>query len=162
MEPKGDGMRRFVALAAAFTFAVLQFAVRPAGAAVVTESGDAGNRSLTAQSAIPVDPLTQITGTLDGRPDEDLYRICIAGGGTFSATTEGTPGTLNDTQLFLFDESGLGVYANDDTEGRAASARRCPPATPSRRRRRVSTIWASPAGIAIPPAEPVRSSRAGT
>jgi hypothetical protein len=41
-----------------------------------------------------------------------MYRICLKGGRTFSATTVG--GAQFDTQLFLFDRQGIGVYANDD------------------------------------------------
>jgi hypothetical protein len=44
-----------------------------------------------------------------------MYKICVTGGRTFSATTLGT-GTAFDTQLFLFDSAGRGVYANDDTD----------------------------------------------
>ena len=47
------------------------------------------------------------------RSDVDLYRICLTGGGSFSATTVGRARRL-DTQLFLFDGAGRGVYANDD------------------------------------------------
>jgi hypothetical protein len=35
----------------------------------------------------------------------------------FSATTAGTGGTLVDTQLFLFDAAGFGVYGRDDNPG---------------------------------------------
>jgi hypothetical protein len=41
-----------------------------------------------------------------------MYCINLTGSGTFSATTVGLAGF--DTQLFLFDSPGLGVYANDD------------------------------------------------
>ncbi|HEY9846749.1 MAG TPA: DVUA0089 family protein [Candidatus Caenarcaniphilales bacterium] len=44
--------------------------------------------------------------------DVDLFQITLTGGRTFSATTEGMADF--DTQLFLFDKNGLGVYARDD------------------------------------------------
>ena len=49
------------------------------------------------------------------RSDSDLYRICLTNGASFSASTLGgtLPASL-DTQLFLFDAQGYGVYANDD------------------------------------------------
>jgi hypothetical protein len=46
--------------------------------------------------------------------DVDMYAIFIMGGGTFSATTGAVPGTLVDSQLFLFNSAGIGVYSNDD------------------------------------------------
>jgi hypothetical protein len=46
---------------------------------------------------------------------QDMYLIHIDGGGTFSATTVG--GASFDTELFLFDANGKGVYANDDASG---------------------------------------------
>ena len=53
-----------------------------------------------------------ITGNLSSGNDVDLFQITLAGGGTFSATTASNL----DSQLFLFDENGLGVFANDDSE----------------------------------------------
>jgi hypothetical protein len=43
-----------------------------------------------------------------------MYLIFISTPAAFSATTVGTAGTLVDTQLFLFNAAGLGVYGNDD------------------------------------------------
>jgi hypothetical protein len=87
-----------------------------AGADTWTEIGDAGDNLATAQSTgLPGHPLTDIFGRIDNVRDVDMYMIFIPGGNaSFSATTVGTPGTLNDTQLFLFDVQGHGVYANDD------------------------------------------------
>ena len=56
--------------------------------------------------------LNSISGNLFGSEDVDLYQIYLTGEGTFSATT--IDGSDADTQLFLFDRSGLGVYGNDD------------------------------------------------
>lgn len=44
----------------------------------------------------------------------DLFRIYINGTTPFSATTVNFDTTVFDTQLFLFDANGLGVYSNDD------------------------------------------------
>ena len=83
----------------------------PSGAqTVVTENGDAGSVPATAQ-VIPSE-VTTITGTLALLDQEDLYRVCLAPGQTFSATTAGSD--IADTQLFLFDATGRGVVANDD------------------------------------------------
>src|SRR5262245_62140467 len=80
------------------------------------EIGDAGDLPGTAQIAVGSNPLTQITGSL-GLMDGDLYRIHISSPSTFSATTVGAGGTLIDSQLFLFDSAGMGIYANDDQIG---------------------------------------------
>ena len=83
-----------------------------------TEVGDAGDLPGSAQITVGVGPLTAISGTIGSTTDADLYQIFITGGGTFSATTAGTPGTtLGDPQLFLFNAPGIGVYANDDFGG---------------------------------------------
>ena len=72
-------------------------------------------------------PLTQITGTISSTTDRDMFEIFITGGGTFSATTVGTPGTVFDTQRYLFDSTGKGVYANDDDiAGAGAKVRHVP------------------------------------
>ena len=83
----------------------------PSGAEViVTENGDAGSVPATAQ-VIPGEVAT-ITGTLATLDQEDLYRVCLAPGQMFSATTAGSE--IADTQLFLFDATGRGVVVNDD------------------------------------------------
>ncbi len=81
----------------------------------VTEIGDAGQLLADAQ-VIPPGAATveSITGTLSSSNDVDLFQITLTGGGTFSATTEGTDTTVSDPQLFLFDENGFGVLGNDD------------------------------------------------
>ncbi|HEU0024113.1 MAG TPA: DVUA0089 family protein [Thermoleophilaceae bacterium] len=85
----------------------------PAAAFAAAEEGDAGDLPGAAQdlTAAPVDA---IDGSVASPTDQDLYRVCVEGGGTFSATTVG--GSELDTQLFLFDASGLGVYGNDDSQ----------------------------------------------
>ena len=85
-----------------------------------TEVGDAGDLLATAQIPVGEGPLTSISGMLalvfnsdSGSPiDADMYRIFIADPLAFSATTVGL--TSLDTQLFLFTQFGMGVYANDD------------------------------------------------
>ena len=53
--------------------------------------------------------------------DADLYRICLSDGASFSASTVGAHVPANlDTQLFLFDAQGYGIYANDDCVRRAS------------------------------------------
>ncbi|MBD1928066.1 PEP-CTERM sorting domain-containing protein [Trichocoleus sp. FACHB-90] len=86
----------------------------PAQAATFTESDDAGETLSTAQilSTMPM-PLKSISGMLSG--DADLFQIFLTGGQTFSATTVGRADF--DTQLFLFDKDGFGVYSNDESTG---------------------------------------------
>jgi hypothetical protein len=81
-----------------------------------TESGDAGQLPGTAQRTFAFTPevISAITGTISSTADVDLYRIFIFDPARFSATTVGQPGTLFDTQLFLFSGNGSGIEANDD------------------------------------------------
>jgi hypothetical protein len=84
-------------------------------ALAVPEIGDAGDLPLIAQEPGPAGTLTSIEGASSSTGDRDMYKVCLRGGGTFSATTVDRAGF--DTQLFLFDSQGLGVYANDDALG---------------------------------------------
>ena len=61
--------------------------------------------------------LNSITGGLASGTDADLFRIYINNPAAFSARTDLSPGTLSDTQLFLFTVSGVGIAANDDGTG---------------------------------------------
>lgn len=96
-----------------------------ASAQTWTKTGTPGNLPATAQVVTGVGPLLSITGSLTFSvtgserttapvSNPDMYQILVDGGGTFSASTVGTDGTLFDSQLFLFDSSGKGVYMNDD------------------------------------------------
>jgi hypothetical protein len=93
--------------------ALLLLIVAPAATAA-PEVGDAGDLPGTAQD-LSGEGVARIDGRLGQVGDIDMYRLCVSGGGTFSATTVG--GTSVDTQLFLFDPDGRGVYANDDRGG---------------------------------------------
>ncbi len=93
-------------------------AARPAPAAVHWEIADAGQTLATAQ--VPWGefgtPLDMILGT-DGFPgDVDLYKVFIVDPAGFSADVSYFGGTIGDSQLFLFDSSGVTVLANDDQE----------------------------------------------
>jgi hypothetical protein len=84
------------------------------------ETGDAGDLPGTAQKPLgPLASLTSITGAIGSTTDADMYQLHVTG--LFSATTVGTPGTLGDTQLFLFDVFGRGVEGNDNTAANARS-----------------------------------------
>ena len=77
-----------------------------ASAIVFVEVGDAGESLDTAQMV--GGGVTQITGNVNG--DADMFGF-YWGGGSFYANTVGSTG---DTQLFLFDSSGAGIWGNDD------------------------------------------------
>ena len=77
-----------------------------------TEIGDAGDLPGTAQAVIGGGPLDSISGALGESDFGDMYKIKIYDPLGFSAATVGTG---FDPQLFLFDASGMGVYANDDS-----------------------------------------------
>ena len=73
---------------------LLLFAATGVAAAItVTESGDAG--SLPSDAQVITGPVDLITGTISQAgldADEDMYRICLTGGRTFSARSFGFPG----------------------------------------------------------------------
>jgi hypothetical protein len=56
--------------------------------------------------------LNGISGAISGTNDADMYGIYISDPGGFSAHAYGG---LSNPQLFLFDSSRMGVYANDDS-----------------------------------------------
>jgi hypothetical protein len=106
-------------------------AAGPIHAATFTEADEAGE-SLLGAAAVnfpPDEPLSLISGVLSG--DVDLFKIFLSGDQQFSATTRsrdtdqipidlalGLPVDLViDPQLFLLDEQGRGIYANDDSFG---------------------------------------------
>lgn len=84
--------------------------------AIYTEVGDAGALPATAQTTTDsTQTFNEIKGTLSPPTGDsvDMFKIYISGGGNFSAQTVG--GAAFDTELYLFDSTGMGVYANDDT-----------------------------------------------
>jgi hypothetical protein len=89
--------------------------VSAARAITFAEIGNTGELLGLAEAAGTLPTLTQITGSIASSFDADLYAISLGTRGVFSATTVGTPGTLDDTQLFLFSASGIGIRANDDS-----------------------------------------------
>ena len=90
---------------------MLALALAP-GAFAASEVGDAGELRATAND-MGSGPL-EIQGNFPDASDVDLYRICLTDGDSFSASTLGA---AVDTQLFLFDSQGYGIYANDDAAG---------------------------------------------
>ncbi len=82
-------------------------------AQVWTEVGDAAEL-VPGQITTGVGPLTNIVGGIGTTTDRDLYCIYINDFQAFRASTTGQPGTLSDTQLFLFNANGIGVTHNDD------------------------------------------------
>lgn len=94
-------------------FLITSFVVSTAQASTWAEVGDAGNLPGSAQ--IPVGNVTAITGVALTTLDVDLYKIFISHPTTFSASVSGGDGSGEyDSALALFDQAGLGVYANDD------------------------------------------------
>ncbi|HEY9607892.1 DVUA0089 family protein, partial [Allocoleopsis sp.] len=96
----------------------------------VNENGDAGSVLDMAQIVNTSDTLPRaISGTLSQGNDVDLYQIYLPANQPFQATTVG--GSVVDTQLFLFDSSGRGLYTNDDSAGTLASTMPASAFTPS-------------------------------
>jgi hypothetical protein len=110
----------FIRTAACAVITVLSLALAP-GAFAADEVGDAGDLRVSAND-MGGSAVTQINGSFTDAMDADVYRICLTDGASFSASTVGanTPANL-DTQMFLFDSQGYGVYANDDWNGARGS-----------------------------------------
>lgn len=106
-------MKRLLLLALSMT-------TTAAFAQIWTEVGDAPPL-LPGQITVGVGPLTNIVGAVGASGDADLYCIYIYDWQAFRATTVGQPGSLSDTQLFLFNANGMGVTHNDDSGGGARS-----------------------------------------
>lgn len=94
-------------LASALLSIVLLAVVGSANANLIVEFGDAGELLTTAQSV--GNNTTQITGSA-GSSDVDMYNFSWGGG----ALTIDTFGSTFDTDLYLFDSTGLGIAENDD------------------------------------------------
>ncbi len=105
--------------------ALLTLGTVSAHAQTWTKTGSPGNLPSNAQITVGTGALESITGVFSyttigseratvNVSNPDLFAIQIDGTSPFSATTLGQPSNLYDTQLFLFDASGYGVYANDD------------------------------------------------
>lgn len=106
-------MKRFLILA-------LSISATGAFAADWNEIPDAPEL-LPGQITVGAGPLDRINGEVVSDGDRDLYCIRVTNYTAFRATTVGQPGTLSDTQLFLFDANGMGVTHNDDSAGGARS-----------------------------------------
>jgi hypothetical protein len=106
----------FIRTAACAVIAVLSLTFAP-GAFAADEIGDAGDLRVTAND-MGDSAVTQIDGSFTGAMDSDVYRLCLSDGASFSASSVGQTFPPNlDTQLFLFDSQGYGIYANDDAAG---------------------------------------------
>lgn len=96
----------------------------------------------TAQITQGVGDLQEITGvftfttigterTVANVSNPDLFEIRIDGSTPFSATTIGQVSNIFDTQLFLFDAAGKGVYANDNASDFTTKSLLDPTTTPA-------------------------------
>lgn len=97
---------------------------RPALAQTYTETGDAGDLPNTAQiiTGVAGATYTSIAGATTATNalyDSDMYEITTAVPATYTFSTNSgtfTPGINNfDTQLALFNSSGVGIATDDDT-----------------------------------------------
>lgn len=122
---------RFTRIAVTALAVAVSLGLAPSAFAA-SENGDAGDLPSTAQDlgsgAVP-----SIFGSFSSGGDVDVYRVCLSDGPSFFASTVGF--TTLDTQLFLFDSNGRGVYSNDDASigvrgSRLPSGHRFSPSAP--------------------------------
>ena len=99
-------------------FAGLTLHSLPARAFSWNEIGDAGELLPTVQGILGTGPLNSISGPLidlgSGTDDIDLYRFVVDQPSSFSVTVSSALSVDNDSQLFLFNESGSLILADDD------------------------------------------------
>ena len=105
--------RKFLLSAVAVFALICASSVR---ADTVVASG-AGSLPGTAQDLTGMN-VTEITGSIMDQLGVEMFEIDITNAAGFSAMTV-NPGAFGipDTELFLFDSSGMGVYGNDDIDG---------------------------------------------
>lgn len=107
-------MSRKLLLSAVAVFALI--CASSVRADTVVASG-AGSLPGTAEDLTGMN-VTEITGSIMDQLGVEMFEIDITNAAGFSAITVG-PGAFGipDTELFLFDSSGMGVYGNDDIDG---------------------------------------------
>ncbi|MGD0014702.1 MAG: DVUA0089 family protein [Bryobacteraceae bacterium] len=79
-----------------------------------SDHGDAGRFPWTAQVTVGSGVLDEIRGRIAVEDGVDMYLISITDPDGFSAKATTITDALGDPQLFLFDQDGYGVEANDD------------------------------------------------
>jgi hypothetical protein len=106
-------LKKFKWLTVAATAALLSLSAQ--ASLIYTEIG-AGPLPASAEPIPGPGPLTvsDIDGTLTTATEVDMYKIYISDPADFSAITVPVLNGAPDTELFLFDLSGLGIYFNDD------------------------------------------------
>src|SRR5436305_4615932 len=76
------------------------------------EISDAGDLPASAQILPDLATVTSITGSIQTPTDVDMYRFTVAAPMTLSFMVAAS--STIDSQLFLFNASGAGLWANDD------------------------------------------------
>lgn len=102
-------MPRVISLAVLLLLAIALSAT--AGAQTWAESGDAGDLPWSVQTPAGLYALNQITGTLSGPEDMDLYCIEVLDPAVFSASV--VCAGMADPSIWIFRFTGLGVAHND-------------------------------------------------
>ncbi|MCC6951422.1 MAG: hypothetical protein IT433_08240 [Phycisphaerales bacterium] len=100
----------------------LRLVVPPQWDETTNGGADAGNLPASAQVPSGTDPFSVLAGFTESNTDVDMYRIRICDAGNFSASSS-NPETAGDTQLFLFNDQGLGVTFNDDNPAGGLTSR---------------------------------------
>jgi hypothetical protein len=114
------------------------FSAHSAQAFTYTEVGDAGQLIPAAQvidlgnaTSTSTDPdLTSITGNV-ARTNADMFGIFLTEGQLFTASTIPVGGANYNSQIFLFNDQGFGLIANDNSGGNRRSALSFTPTTSS-------------------------------
>ena len=105
---------RFTRIAVTALAVAVSLGLAPSAFAV-SENGDAGELPSTSQD-LGSGAVTSILGSFTSGGDVDMYRVCLTDGASFSASATSVGSPPLDTQLFLLDANGFGVYSNDDAD----------------------------------------------
>ncbi|MET0981428.1 MAG: DVUA0089 family protein [Telluria sp.] len=81
-------------------------------AAPIPESGDAGDLPAAAQILGDVGSISSISGRIESSRDVDMFQLSLASAATLSFLVSAA--STIDSQLFLFNSAGAGLWANDD------------------------------------------------
>lgn len=84
-------------------------------AAPAPESDDAGALPASAQVLEDIGSITGIVGRIGSPEDVDMFRFGLTSSATLSFSSAAA--STIDSQLFLFDAAGTGLWANDDMGG---------------------------------------------
>jgi hypothetical protein len=106
-----------ISLRIVLPLALMTLPVAYAGLITASGAGALPGSAEDLTGVAPTEIIGSIPDTIDPLLGVNMFAIDIGDFAAFSAITLGSPFGITDTELFLFDSTGRGVYANDDIDG---------------------------------------------